>query len=487
MCERRVFLRARGETEEPPGPFELLLREFGLRHEREHLKTFGSYADLSNGSRQEREQRTAEAVRSSIPVLYQPAFRRVFAIQGKNVEITGDPDFLIWQDGHYAIRDCKLARRVTEQDHPEILRQVELYGWLCEPTLGQRPSGLEIYNGVRELVPLPYDGGHRALGLVEEIVALKAAAAEPFSPVGWSKCNGCGFHGRCWPAAVEARDVAIVPGVDQGLTVALRKLGISTIDQLLANLDVRRLAGLRRTWGTRLRVVGSKSEGIFRMAKAIASGTESMISPPAIPSSPNYVVLDLEGVPPYFDDLDKIYLWGLRVYGDRPGPHMMALIGFGANGDQEGWETFLATAENIFNEYGDPPFVHWSQYERVRLDVYLERFGDRRGIGARVRADLCDLLRATQNAVALPLPSYSLKVVEKHVGFERTLLDTGGAWAIAKYIEAVETEDIAQRAALIDEVRAYNEEDLAATWAVLRWLKTKTDGLSSGLLVEGSE
>ena len=76
--------------------------------------------------------------------------------------------------------------------------------------------------------------------------------------------------------------------------------------------------------------------------------------------------------------------------------------------------------------------------------------------------------------MALPLPSYSLKVVEKHVGFERKLVDTGGAWAIAKYIEAVETEDIAQRAALIDEVRAYNEEDLAATWAVLRWLKRKT-------------
>ena len=64
---------------------------------------------------------------------------------------------------------------------------------------------------------------------------------------------------------------------------------------------------------------------------------------------------------PDFDELDKVYLWGLQVFGDRPGPHMAAFLGFGADGDQEGWETFLATAERIFNEYGDLPFVHWSQ------------------------------------------------------------------------------------------------------------------------------
>ena len=44
---------------------------------------------------------------------------------------------------------------------------------------------------------------------------------------------------------------------------------------------------------------------------------------------------------------------------------------------------------------------------------------------------------------------------------------------MAKYIEAVETESAAERAAIMDEILAYNREDLAATWAVLQWLKTK--------------
>jgi predicted RecB family nuclease len=42
---------------------------------------------------------------------------------------------------------------------------------------------------------------------------------------------------------------------------------------------------------------------------------------------------------------------------------------------------------------------------------------------------------------------------------------------MARYIEATETSDKAQRAAIMDEILAYNREDLEATWAVMRWLR----------------
>ena len=43
---------------------------------------------------------------------------------------------------------------------------------------------------------------------------------------------------------------------------------------------------------------------------------------------------------------------------------------------------------------------------------------------------------------------------------------------MARYIEATETEDQAIRDEMVDQVLRYNEEDLRATWAVLRWLKS---------------
>jgi predicted RecB family nuclease len=45
----------------------------------------------------------------------------------------------------------------------------------------------------------------------------------------------------------------------------------------------------------------------------------------------------------------------------------------------------------------------------------------------------------------ISVPSYSLKVAEKYIGFERTQDEYGGDWAMAKYIEATELEDEAER------------------------------------------
>ncbi len=42
---------------------------------------------------------------------------------------------------------------------------------------------------------------------------------------------------------------------------------------------------------------------------------------------------------------------------------------------------------------------------------------------------------------------------------------------MAQYIEATETEDEDTRQKVMDTILKYNEEDLAATWAVLDWLR----------------
>jgi predicted RecB family nuclease len=44
---------------------------------------------------------------------------------------------------------------------------------------------------------------------------------------------------------------------------------------------------------------------------------------------------------------------------------------------------------------------------------------------------------------------------------------------MAKYIEATETEDLTKRDEVMTQILKYNREDLEATWAVLKWLKSK--------------
>ncbi len=121
--------------------FEEVIIRLGNRHERAHLKGFNEVVDLSGGTFEDREQRTREEVSRGAPVIYQPVLRSEVDLSGIRCEVVGEPDFLVRQSGGYAIRDSKLARRINERDHPEIIAQVGLYGWLFEACFGTPPRG----------------------------------------------------------------------------------------------------------------------------------------------------------------------------------------------------------------------------------------------------------------------------------------------------------------------------------------------------------
>lgn len=473
-CELRIYLKAIGKEEAPPGPYEQVLFRLGERHEVSHLESFPEYEDLSEGTLEAREEKTKEALKRNASVIYQAVLRTTHELSGMKYEILGEPDFLIKQGDGYIIRDSKISRRITENDHPEILRQLEIYGWLYEQSQAKPLLCLQVHSGPGDIIELPYDGCAAALEFIEYIARLKTSRSEIYSPVGWSKCGGCTFHSYCWPRAEANRDVALIPGVDQNLASTLNEQGIITIEELLEHFDENSLSEFKRPWGAGMRRVGKDAVKILRMAKALSDGKEFLIELPSIPDRPNYVMFDLEGLPPQLDELEKIYLWGIQVFGRKPSDFMPSVSGFGEQGDKEGWLNFLHNVSNIFDKYGDIPFVHWHHYERVKIDLYLERYGDRDGIASRIKANLLDLLPITQKSIALPLPSYSLKVVEKYVGFKRTLDDVAGDWAMAKYIEAIETEDPAERDEVMAQILDYNREDLEATWAVLTWLKSKS-------------
>lgn len=473
-CDLRVFLRHHGETERTPNPYEEVLRRLGVRHEKGHLATFSGVVDVSSGTLEERARRTQEAVKEHAPVIYQGVIKASASLNGTEHTVVGEPDFLVLcGDGKYLIRDSKISKRINEKDHPEILRQMELYGWLYERAQGQRAVSLQVHSGPGDIVEVAYNGGTEAMEALRRIVVIKEMSSEPYCPVGWTKCGSCGFYGRCWSAAEDKKDIALIMGVDQSLSIALHDQGIETIEQLLAAFDEKRLAELNRPWGKKIQRVGERASAILRAARCLASGKEIILKTPDIPGRANYVMFDLEGLPPQLDELDKIYLWGVQVFGERPSPYFAATAGFGEDGERQGWESFLEKTKAIFEQYGDVPFVHWHHYERVWVDKYIERFGDRDGIAQRLRENLLNLLPVMQQSVIAPLPSYSLKVVEAYIGFRRTQEEYGGQWAMAKYIEATETNDEGLRAQVMNSILDYNREDLAATWAVLGWLRSK--------------
>ncbi len=471
VCERRLFYRFVREKETPPGPFEEVIFMLGHRHEKNHVNSLGEYVDVSQASRDQQPEKTKQLIQNNTLVIYQGVLAGNETINGSQVQIIGIPDVMIYEDSSYVIRDCKLARHADEKKHPEILAQLQIYGYLYEKSTGEKPSKLEAFLGDSSIVEATYDDGDSAIRALKALLDIVSLTDVPYSPVGWSKCQGCGFRGICWDVSVRHNDVALVYGVDQNLARVLKGDGILTIEHLLNNYDETSLSELKRPWGKSLRKVGSGAEGILLQAKAMKEKKNILLGKVDLPDNPNLVMFDIEGFPPYLDELEKIYLWGIQVYGEKPGPFTPAVSTIAPDGDQEGWENFLLNCHRTFDEYGDIPFIHWHHYEKTKIKLYMERHGDADGIAQRVLDNLVDLLPLTKKAIILAEPSYSLKVVERVANFKRTQDEYGGKWAMAKYIEAVETEDHNIRRKIVDQILRYNEEDLTATWAVFQWLK----------------
>jgi predicted RecB family nuclease len=471
-CDLRVYLKEHDEPEDSPDQFSQIIQRLSHHHKINHLSSLLPQPNYDSGSTIERHQQTLKAIAEKQTIIQAPLLAVQTCLGGIPVELVCEPDVLILSETGYIIRLVKYARNINEQSNPQVSLDLQLSALVFNIATGTNPARLEVFNGAYQIVEIKDDGGALVLRKLSRILGIKLNSVEPYSPIGWSKCTGCLFKQRCWSNAEKARDVALLIGVDQELAKELHREGCKNIDQLLLNYDEGRLSNLQRVIGGRSLRVGKKASGILSAAKSFIENREIVLSIPHIIDCANYVMFDLEGLPPHFEELEKIYLWGMQVFGSNPGTYAPALVGFGAEGDETAWLKFLENSEGVFNQFGDIPFVHWHHYERVKIEQYMERFGDRGGIAMRVLANLVDLLPIVRDSFALPLPSYSLKLIEKHVGYQRSQDEYGGSWAMAMYIQACELKDEEKQREIIDQVLLYNREDLEATWAVLQWLKS---------------
>ncbi len=142
----RVWLAAHDATGREASPYEEMLRNLGKRHEKACLDGLGRPTMTESKTEEEWIDRTREAIHDGAEVIYQPALRASEKFEGTEVQIFGVPDFLVRSGDTYIVRDAKMARRISEKEHPEIVLQLQLYGWLFSKMAGKKPAALQVYN-----------------------------------------------------------------------------------------------------------------------------------------------------------------------------------------------------------------------------------------------------------------------------------------------------------------------------------------------------
>jgi predicted RecB family nuclease len=442
----------------------------GLEHEENNAQSLPELMDLSEGTLPARAERTMEAIRDRVPTIYQGVLAAPLDIDGTSVAITGSPDFILW-DGHdYIIRDAKLSGRIGPNDHIQVHRQLAVYGWLFKQVARITPARLEIVTRSGEIIESQPDWNATVQDIRRLLSNRQGGAPEPYSPVGWSKCGACGFRDtHCWPRAVANHEPGIVASIDEGTALALHEQGIRTYDEIPSKFTIDSLEDLVRPFGTRLQKVGLRAEAVFHQIDALQTGDAVILREPQLPAGTAWAVFDVEAIPFGEENPVEVYLWGTQVWADASGPgeYLSSTSDASPGSDKAAWTAFLANVRSIREAYGDIAFVHWAPYEEVRVSEYVARYGDPDGTGEWLLGHLFDLLSEVRFCAVFPLPSYSLKVIEKFVGFRRSQDEYGGDWSIAKYLES---HTPMERQEALREIRQYNHEDLQATWAIFQWL-----------------
>lgn len=327
--------------------------------------------------------------------------------------------------------------------------QLAFYGDLLSDVLGAWPERAHVIlvDGSRTSFDL-----EEIRGLYEGLMSgLRAVAAGEEPPVHISStCGDCPWELACLPHAEQVRDISLTYGLQRRSALGLRGRGVRTLSALasLDPLDVAQWTGVG---------VGA-ARLLVTQARALDQGVAVWRDPAAFAPAAVDVYFDIEGDPEH----DVLYLFGVLVRERSGAETYRAFVAERPEEEERAFHELLAFLESL----PDAPVYHYHHYERAALRQLGRRHGVDPGRIGEVLARLRDLHRDLVSSVVLPVYSYSLKAVAKHLGHAWRHPDASAAQSMYWYSSWLRTGDRRH----LDDAVGYNEDDCRATRVLKEWL-----------------
>ncbi|MGH3077644.1 MAG: TM0106 family RecB-like putative nuclease [Gaiellaceae bacterium] len=464
----------RGELARPhfDDPYGRIIMDKGNEHERAYLA--GLEADGTRVARmltyedegfdaEEARRDTEDAIRAGeADVIYQ-------AYLSDGIW-RGFADFLERQpDGSYEPVDTKLARSAK----PLHLLQLCFYAEQLGRIQGRLPEHVhvELGTGVRETFRTAEFIAFFRRSRERFLAALDGNGSIETYPWPCYHCGICDFRHLCRQQLVDDDHLVTVAGLGRLHAERLIAQDIPTLTALGETAPETRVDRIRPETFERLR---NQAELQFHFNRTGERRWEllpdeedrgfRLLPPP----SPGDVWLDLEGHPFFEVARGLEYLFGY-CYRDEAGELRYEPVwGLDRGGEKAAFERFVDWLEARRRRYPDLHVYHYAAYERTALRRLMGEHSVREAeIDDWLRQEvLVDLYRVVKQALRAGVPSYSIKEIENLYGFERTAPVSGGDESIVLFEQWLESgED-----ALLEGIRAYNEEDCRSTVELHEWL-----------------
>ena len=422
----------------------------GLEHEKDIVSSmFKAVQEVDVKDADQGANQTLELMKSGEPFIYQGW------LQHGNWR--GRPDILEKQPGksnfgdfYYVPVDIKNAHRLKKHHRAQLV----FYCLLLEKIQGHFPGYPAVINADGERISFAAEEFLPDFNNILEKIE-KMVTGECPEPVFRKACMDTSPWGKaCFRLAQEKEDIALLYNLDVRRLKALRYFGVQTIHDA-ASMDIDKIEGQAP------RLTRRSLEAAKRQAASLINKSVIILEPFHDPTEGVEIHFDIESHPP----TDRDYLYGLLM---RKGDQEEYLSFVAESPEEEGemWSEFLKWTNSLPEKF---TVYHYAAYERIRLAQLAKRHEteEHEGLNRFINA-LVDVKDSIKSVAIFPLYFYSLKSINKFLGFHWTGDVQGGGESILVYDKWLETKDRKN----LDSIIQYNEEDVRATAHLLDWLRT---------------
>lgn len=468
-------------------PFLKMLWERGVLHEKDVLEGLGAeYEDLSQGTIEERQKRTKEALLTKKRLIYQGVIQ--------SEELFGIPDLLeLQEDGFYAPVDIKSGsglEGVDEENGNEgkqkkhyaiqlcvytdiLIRQCfakERKGYILGGDKTKIPYDLDASIGVRSTQTF-WSFYKETKSNVTELIQDKIRNSPALSSV----CKICAWQDSCKKWCVENDDMTQLFNVGRRVRDILNdELDIATVQGLI-NLDLPVVIERKKNEKQFLKGLGEKTiTTAVRRAKLFKSQALPVLYEKLyLPEVKFEIHFDIED-----DPLQEgfVYLHGLYIRTPE-GEEFKSFVAreFSPEAERASWQGFwdyiTTLPKNDFAVY------YYSSHEKTMYKKLQQKYPDVISV-ERLEAffnnpNVIDLYLYITKYTDWPLGSYGIKAIAKYLGFKWEDSEGNGATSIQWYNEYLASGD----ETILQKILTYNKNDCQSTLV----LKNKLVELNSGI------
>jgi predicted RecB family nuclease len=402
---------------------------------------------------------TVEALAEGVDVVYQG----VFVHDGWR----GVADFLERQpDGSYEAADTKLART----SKPAHILQLCFYTEGLARVTGREPAFMHVVlgSGLRDSY-LPGDFMAYYRRVRKRFLAFTADPPETY-PLPVSHCSICDFLPLCKARWEQDDHLTLVAWLGGNQASRLTAAGIGTLAELAVAAPGTEVPRMTQSTFERLREQASLQHAArttgrhsYRLLEPEPKRGFELLPKP----SPGDVFFDIEGDPFWAPDRGLEYLFGV-LWREGGGTRFRAFWAHDRQSEKRAFEELVDFLHERLRADPAMHVYHYAAYEPVVLKRLMGLYGTREEeVDDLLRREvLVDLFAVVRQTLRASYPTYSLKDIERFYLDGREAEITGGGDSVVQYEQWRETGDDA----LLEAIRAYNEEDCLSTLLLRDWL-----------------